>query len=72
MSSVRLDGSILYNWKMLSIPFHNFNEAQRFNPIIQAANSAFIEIFDRKYPKDNLGMFSLPTFKYISFNYSKT
>lgn len=54
LSSVRLDGSILYNWKMLSIPFHNFNEAQRFNPIIQAANSAFIEIFDRKYPKDNL------------------
>ncbi|OMO66266.1 Glycoside hydrolase, family 35 [Corchorus olitorius] len=35
LSSVYVDGRVLKGWKLISIPFHNLNEAPKFNPVIQ-------------------------------------
>ncbi|OMO70788.1 Glycoside hydrolase, family 35 [Corchorus capsularis] len=38
LSSVYVDGRVLKGWKLISIPFHNLNEAPKFNPVIQNAS----------------------------------
>jgi hypothetical protein len=43
LSSVYLDGNKVQGWKMFPIPLHNLNEVSNYNPIIQAAYSAFGE-----------------------------
>ncbi|XP_057978468.1 beta-galactosidase 17 isoform X2 [Malania oleifera] len=44
LSSVYLDGNKLHGWKMVSIPLHNLNEAQKRNPIISLVHSGFVEV----------------------------
>ncbi|TKY48267.1 Beta-galactosidase 17 [Spatholobus suberectus] len=43
LSSVYLDGGKVKGWKMFPIPLHNLNEMSNYNPIRQAAYSAFSE-----------------------------
>jgi hypothetical protein len=43
LSSVYLDGNKVQGWKMFPIPLHNLNEVSNYNPIVQAAYSAFGE-----------------------------
>ncbi|KAM7480561.1 hypothetical protein LguiA_028774 [Lonicera macranthoides] len=58
LSSVYLDGIPMLKWKMLSVPFHNLNEAQKINPIFQDAYSSFIRMSARKKLKHDLGFIS--------------
>lgn len=44
LSPVYLDGEKANQWKMFPIPLHNLNEVSTYNPIMQAAYSAFREI----------------------------
>nr|KYP58381.1 Beta-galactosidase 17 [Cajanus cajan] len=44
LSSVYLDEEKVKGWKMFPIPLHNLNELSTYNPIKQAAYSAFSEI----------------------------
>ncbi|KAK3018701.1 hypothetical protein RJ639_003132, partial [Escallonia herrerae] len=52
LSAVYLDGNPLLNWKMLTVPFHNLNEAQKSNPIFRDAYSNFIRISAHEKMKD--------------------
>ncbi|XP_059456534.1 beta-galactosidase 17 isoform X2 [Corylus avellana] len=52
LSSVYLNGRILQQWKMLSIPLNNLNEIPKSNPIIQVAYSDFIKNSALRKAKD--------------------
>lgn len=52
LSSVYLDGTILYKWKMYKIPLANLNDTPRTNPILEALHSGFIDVTARKRLKE--------------------
>ncbi|KAG2728794.1 hypothetical protein I3760_01G220900 [Carya illinoinensis] len=54
LSSVYLDGRILHQWKMVSIPLNNLNKVLRANPIIQVAYSELTKTSARRKAKENV------------------
>lgn len=54
LSSVYLNGRILQQWKMLSIPLNNLNEIPKTNPISQVAYSEFIKNSALRKAKENV------------------
>ncbi|XP_062156120.1 beta-galactosidase 17 [Alnus glutinosa] len=54
LSSVYLNGRILQQWKMLSIPLNNLNEIPKANPIIQVSYSEFIKNSALRKAKENV------------------
>ncbi|GAB4842544.1 Beta-galactosidase 17 [Ancistrocladus abbreviatus] len=52
LSPVFLDQSILHDWKMVSIPFHNLNEEQGNNSIFQLAAHSYTDEYRGESTKD--------------------
>ncbi|KAK4479564.1 hypothetical protein RD792_015082, partial [Penstemon davidsonii] len=62
LSSVYLDSSPLYNWKMLPIPFLNLNGGRKINPIIENAKVEFHEGSAKKNKKNKEKLHPEPAF----------